>query len=143
MEPVTLAAAAVGTLVPYLGQLAGGGLARLGEAAAEGVSQHIVEMYRAIRSRITGAPYEEAVLDNAEAQPDNEGRRAALQNVLAELLSADPDFAARLDNSSSSTEPRRATYPSRRFRCRGRQRHPPVGTYVAGRDLQIGDVSQS
>ncbi|MGH3243298.1 MAG: hypothetical protein ACRDNL_23165 [Spirillospora sp.] len=142
MEPVTLAAAAVGALVPYLGQIAGGSLARLGEAASDGASQHIVELYRTIRARVTGTPYEEAVLDGAEAQPDNEGRRAALQNVLAELLEADPDFAARLEHlveQAGQVEVRQVQVTDSGA-VAANDLHQS-GTYVAGRDLHIGDMS--
>ncbi|MFC4054088.1 hypothetical protein ACFOY4_30720 [Actinomadura syzygii] len=142
MEPVTLAAAAVGALVPYLGQMAGGGLARLGEAASDSASQHIVELYRAIRSRVTGAPYEEAVLDGAEAQPDSEGRRTALQNALAELLASDPDFAAHLEQLLEQVD--QAEIRQLQITDSGAVAANDLhqsGTYVAGRDLHIGDTA--
>ncbi|MEU9023624.1 hypothetical protein [Actinomadura sp. NPDC048394] len=141
MEPVTLAAAAVGALVPYLGQIAGGGLARLGEAASDGASQRIAELYKAIRGRIAGAHYEEAVLDGAEAQPDNEGRRTALQNVIAELIEADPDFATRLERLVEELKAVDARHlqVADSGAVAGGDFHQS-GTYVAGRDLRIGDV---
>ncbi|HEU5027148.1 MAG TPA: hypothetical protein VFV01_19680 [Spirillospora sp.] len=141
MEPVTLAAAAVGALVPYLGQMAEGGLARLGEAASDGVSQRIAELYRTIRGRIAGARYEETILEGAEAQPENEGRRAALQNVLTELIDADPEFATRLERLVEELKAVEARHlqVADSGAVAGNDLHQ-TGTYVAGRDLRIGDV---
>ncbi|MDX6740847.1 hypothetical protein [Actinocorallia sp. A-T 12471] len=138
MEPVTLAAAAVGILAPYLGQIAGGGLARIGETATDRASQRVTDLYRAIRARVTGQPYEEAILDGAEAQPDSEARRTTLQNALAELLAADPDFAATLTplvNAAKAEGPRHVQ-ASQSGAVAGGDVHQS-GTYVAGRDLHI------
>ncbi|GAB3670668.1 hypothetical protein GCM10027589_39250 [Actinocorallia lasiicapitis] len=134
MEPITLAAAAVTALAPYLGQIAGGSLARIGEAASDGAAQRVTELYRTIRGRVTGHPYEEATLDRAEAEPDSESRLAALRGVLTELLESDPAFAREL--APLITHHLQVADSGA---VAGNDFHQ-TGTYVAGRDLHIGDV---
>ncbi|WP_433330200.1 hypothetical protein [Spirillospora sp. CA-294931] len=138
MEPITLAAATIGVLVPYLGQIAGGGLARIGETATDSASQRVTELYRAIRTRVTGASYEEAILDGAEEQPENEARRAALQNVLAELIQNDPDFAETLSELVKGTTEIRPIQVTDSGAVAANDFHQS-GTYVAGRDLNLGN----
>ena len=141
MDPITLAAATVGVLAPYLGQIAGGGLARIGEVVTDGAGHRVAELYRAVRDRVTGSTYEEAVLDGAEAQPENEGRVSALQNVLAELIESDADFAASLESlvqQAQEAGARRLQVTDSGAVAGGDVNQ--AGTYVAGRDMHIGDA---
>jgi hypothetical protein len=101
----------------------------------------VAELYRALRARITGAPYEEAILNGAETQPENEGRLAALCSALADLLEADPGFAEHIQGLVERAEPAdvRHIQVADSGAVAGNDIHQR-GEYVAGRDLHIGDV---
>jgi phage shock protein A len=91
MDPITLSAAAVAALSPYLAK-AGEKLAEsAGEAAWKGASR----LYDALKRRVKGTAAE-APLADLEAEPDESDNQADLRKALRRLLADDPTFAAEL-----------------------------------------------
>jgi hypothetical protein len=140
LEPVSLAAAVVSMLVPLLQRLRGHD--EEGGPDVLGIAGPIVErLYEAVKARLAAESYAGHQLDGVEERPDSEARRQALIAALAEELEADPDFAADLDGLVGEARAAGAvqvvSHDSGATAGRDVQQH---GTYVAGRDLTIGDT---
>ena len=96
MDPMTLAAAAVTIAAPYFGEAGKAAAKKAGEAAVAQVEA----LVGAIRQKF-GAnkdDYAEQTLARLEQQPEAEGRRRALTDLVAEKAEADPAFAQELTN---------------------------------------------
>jgi hypothetical protein len=89
MDIQALAVAATALLGPYL--------AKAGEAFAEKAGEKLGEkagtLYQAIKGKFKGDAYAEQTLARAEERPEAKGRQATLQEVLAEKMEEDADFA--------------------------------------------------
>lgn len=139
MDPVTLAAAAVGVLGPFLAKLGESGLTKAGEDLADAAGERLGALYTAIKSRFSGEAYQEAVLKGAEDKPDSPTRLGALEGVLAETLEADPDFAATVTRLLA--EAQAAGVQAIQVSDSGAVAGGNIamhGRYVSGRDLTIG-----
>lgn len=88
VEPVTLAAAAVGFVAPYLAELG----EDAAKAAAAGVGKSAWDW---IKGRLTSAAGKEAVAD-LESAPGEALNRRSLEVALAKYLTAEPASAADL-----------------------------------------------
>jgi hypothetical protein len=93
MDPTQLASMAVSLVAPYLTEAGKAAANKAGEAAG----QQVEAILAAIRRRFQGDgdSYAQQTLERLEQQPDAEGRRRALGDVLAEKA-ADPAFAQEL-----------------------------------------------
>jgi hypothetical protein len=97
MEPLSLAAAAVALLAPYL-QQAGGVLAdRAGEAIANAALPKVKELYERVRAKLRPGSYQGALLDGVQEAPGDTGRQEILKAELAKVISQDRQFAAELE----------------------------------------------
>lgn len=96
MEPVTLAAAAVALLGPYLG--------KLGENAGDATSGAARRLYEALKARFRDDAYAEPILEGAVQRPDSKARLAALEGVIAEVAEEDPAFAAEIGGHVGSVQ---------------------------------------
>jgi hypothetical protein len=96
MDPLSLATAAVSLIVPVLGRAAGHIANRVGDDLGEAVTARLERLYEAIKARLAPGSYADGALQRLEEQPDNERRKAALQDGLTELIEADPAFGKEL-----------------------------------------------
>jgi len=137
MDPMTLAATVVAALAPFLGKFTDGALTRAGEAAADTAGAKIGALYRAVRKRMTGDGYHQAILQGAEDKPDNPARLDALTGTIGSILQEDPEFAVTLTELLEQVTGSQDFQVSESGIVAGRDVHQ-TGTYVAGRDLTIG-----
>lgn len=91
MDPVTISAAVVAAVSPYLGKVADKFAEKAGEAAFKGVGA----LYETLKKRVQGTPAEEALhdLERSPGDPDNQGD---LRKSLRKLLEAQPGLADEL-----------------------------------------------
>jgi hypothetical protein len=89
MDVQVLATAAVALLSPYL--------VKAGEAFAKQAGEKLADkaeaLYQAVKDKFKGDAYAEQTLARVEETPEATGRQAVLQEVLAEKLEEDPEFA--------------------------------------------------
>lgn len=89
MDVQAITTAAVALLSSYLAQVGEAFVKKAGEKLAEKAGA----LYQAIKEKFKGDAYAEQTLVRAEEKPETEGRQIALQEVLAEKMESDPDFA--------------------------------------------------
>ena len=94
MDIAQIAPAAAALLGPYLAKAGEAAAKKIGEAAWEKTGA----LYQAIRRRFEADKDEKAqeTLQRLEEQPLDEGRQAALADILTEKAQADPTFAQEL-----------------------------------------------
>ena len=88
MDPLTLASVAA----PFLAK----GAEAFSKSAGEKLGAKVGELCQTVIDRFRGDSDAEGTLALAQKKPDSKGQQNALQEVLAEKLQADPDFAARV-----------------------------------------------
>ena len=88
MDPLTLAAIAA----PFVAK----GAEAFSNAAGEKLGAKVEELCQAVINKFKGDSDAEETLALAQKKPDSKGRQSALEEVLAEKLEADPDFAAKV-----------------------------------------------
>jgi hypothetical protein len=104
MDPLSLAAAAVALLAPYL-QQAGGVLAdRAGEAIADASLAKVRALYEQVRAKLRPGSYQGALLDGVQEAPEDVGRQEILKAELAKVISQDQTFAAELERLVNEAE---------------------------------------
>jgi hypothetical protein len=143
MDPVTLAAAAVGLLGPFLRSIGD----KTAEKTAEEVSQTLSEravpavkrLFKALKEKLRPGSYAGNQLEGVEEKPDSDTRRQALTDALAEELEADPAFAAEVEGLVNEAEAAGGVQVTATDAgvVAGGDVHQS-GTYVAGRDMTIG-----
>lgn len=80
----------IGTIASAAAQiLINKGMEKLLDKAPKGID----ELYQKIKARISGDSKAEQALNRAEQMPESRERQAALENVIAEKMNEDPDFA--------------------------------------------------
>jgi hypothetical protein len=92
MDPVTMAAATVAALSPYLVEAAKGAATKAGEAAYRGGAR----LFRFLRGKLQGAD-EQKALTRLEQEPEDADSQAALRIVLKESLRRDVGFRDELE----------------------------------------------
>jgi hypothetical protein len=99
MDPVTLAGAAVGLMVPYIKQLTGRFSETAGEKLAETAIAPLARLLSGVRTRFENNrdSYAKTQLEAVSARPENTGRQEGLRTALIEVLQEDQDFAAQLE----------------------------------------------
>jgi hypothetical protein len=93
VDPVTLATAVVGLMLPVLKRVGEGVADAAGEAALPAAKR----LYTALKERLGAGSYQHSQLKAVEERPDSEGRRQALQTALVELFEENPDVAQELE----------------------------------------------
>jgi hypothetical protein len=139
MDPLSLAAAAVGLLVPYFRQAAGKIAERAGERLADSTLAGLRSLYERVRAGLVPGSYRGGLLEGVQAEPDDPGLQEVLKLELAKLIAADPQFAEELERLVAHAEQagavRITASDSGMVAGRDVQQH---GRYVAGRDMAIG-----
>lgn len=88
MDPLTLASVAA----PFLAK----GAEAFSKSAGEKLGAKVVELCQAVIDKFRGDSDAEETLALARKRPDSKGQESALEEVLAEKLKADPDFAEKV-----------------------------------------------
>jgi hypothetical protein len=139
VDPLSLAAAAVGLLVPLFKPTADKLAERAGDAIADTALPKVKALYNRVRAKLAPGSYQGVLLDGVQAEPDDAGRQEILKAELAKLIAQDKEFAADLERLVEEAE--RAggvqitatdagVVTGRDANLRGR--------YVSGRDMSIG-----
>ncbi|MDQ4069098.1 MAG: hypothetical protein M3203_06465 [Actinomycetota bacterium] len=139
MDPVSLAAAAVGLLAPFL--------QRIGEKTAEEVSETLSEetvpalkrLFNALKDRLRPGSYAGNQLEGVEERPDSGPRQQALRDALVEQFEADPAFAAEVESlvkEAQATAGVQVITATDAGAIAGRDVRQQ-GHYVSGRDITI------
>lgn len=139
MDPVTLAAAAVALLGPFLRQVGEQTADSVSHAVSDAAVPAIKRLYRALRARLRPGTYAGGQLDGVEERPDSESRQQALQAALAEELEADPAFAREVEALVAEAQAAGGVEITAEGSgaVAGRDVHQH-GRYVAGRDMHVG-----
>jgi hypothetical protein len=141
-DPTVLAPQALPLLVTYLHHLGG----RLADRVARDLDDLVVgkltALYERVKAKVTGDSFAGQALERLEQEPENPRRQLAFEDALAEVVQGDPSFAAALAGLLQDT--RRAAGPTlaRIEESGATSIHGDLtldGTYVAGRDLHIGE----
>jgi hypothetical protein len=88
MDPMSLAALAAPIVIK--------GAEAFSNAAGEKLGGKVGDMCQAVINKFKGDSDAEETLALAQKKPESKGRRGALEEVLAEKMEADPDFAEKL-----------------------------------------------
>ena len=104
MEPLSLAAAAVALLVPYLQQASGVLAYRTGEAVADAALPKVKALYERVRSKLSPGSYQGALLDGLQEAPEDVGRQEIFKAELAKAISQDSEFTAELERLVSEAQ---------------------------------------
>jgi hypothetical protein len=88
MDPLTLAAIAA----PFVAK----GAETFSKSAGDKLGAKVGELCQAVINKFKSDSDAEETLALAQKKPDSKGRQSALEEVLAEKLEADPDFAEKL-----------------------------------------------
>ena len=129
----TIAAGAIAVLAPYLAEAGKGFAKKSGESLAEKAES----LYGTIKAKFSGDNDATQALALVEAKPQSKGRLMALEEVLAERMDGDSDFAAAI--SRLVEEAKKAD--SRKVLVFG-ERNIAVGGNVNGSTLITGDSNQ-
>lgn len=86
MDPLSLAAIAA----PFVAK----GAEAFSKSAGDKLGGKVGELCQAVVNKFKGDSDAEETLALAQKKPDSKGRQSALEEVLAEKLEADPDFAS-------------------------------------------------
>ena len=140
MDPVALASAAASLIAAFLG--------RVGEQAADRAAGELGEaavgrlrgLYEAVKRRLAPGTFAQGALERLEQQPENDRRRAALEDALVELAEVDQGFREELsglvEEVKTAGGDRIEISESGAVAIHGDVRMR--GTYVAGRDMRFG-----
>jgi hypothetical protein len=142
MEPTMLAASAVSLLVPYLARIGGQVADRIGGDLGQAVVDQLCQLYERIRTKVVGDRFAEPALERFAQRPTNKVQRSSFAFELSELLERDPSFAAELATLVSKAKQTAGPTLTQVTDAGALAIHGDLhmeGTYVAGRDMFIGD----
>ncbi len=88
MDPLTLAALAA----PFLAK----GAEAFSKSAGDKLGEKVGELCKVVIDKFRDDSDAEGTLALAQKRPDSKGRQSALEEILAEKLKADPDFASKV-----------------------------------------------
>jgi hypothetical protein len=142
MDPVSLATSAAALLATYLGRAADRAASDLADTLGEAAVTKLGQLYRWLRTKVTGKPAVEEALQRLEEEPQDDERQIVLRVTLTDLIRSESEsgFAETLERLVA--EAQQAGGPAltqivdagivagRDVHLRGRN--------VAGRDLTIG-----
>jgi hypothetical protein len=121
MDPLTLAAIAA----PFVAK----GAETFSKSAGDKLGAKVGELCQAVINKFKSDSDAEETLALAQKKPDSKGRQSALEEVLAEKLEADPDFADELQKLVDEVQKGAATKTA--FDQRGQTVHG-AQTNIAG-----------
>jgi hypothetical protein len=136
VEPVTTITA-ISLLIAYLKGAAEQAGKQTVDTAEDGARTALKRVYDVVRQRLSRDDYAQQTLARLEAQPGDERRARALDDVLAETTEADPEFAAALTEAVTAATSAGVQVDSSGAIAIGGSviQH---GHNVAGRDLNVG-----
>jgi hypothetical protein len=139
MDPVTLAAAAVGLLAPFLRSIGDTVAGEASETLSDAAVPVVKRLFKALKERLVPGSYSGNQLDGVEEKPDSATRRQALRDALAEEIAADPAFAAEVEALVTEADAAGGVQVTATDAgvVAGGDVHQR-GRYVAGRDMTIG-----
>lgn len=88
MDPLTLAAIAAPSLAK--------GAEAFSKSAGDKLGEKVGELCQAVIDKFRGDSDADGTLALAQKRPDSKGQQSALEEILAEKLKADPDFAVKV-----------------------------------------------
>jgi hypothetical protein len=132
VDPITLTAAALGLLTPYLAKTGEGFATRAGAILADKAAA----LYQALKDKFKDDPYAEQTLARVEEKPESEERQAALKGVLAEKIEDDPDFAGTVRRLVEEAE---AAKPGSVTQNVSGDRNVVAGRDITGSNISTGD----
>jgi hypothetical protein len=140
MEPISVAAAVVALLVPYLRHMGDRAADNMGDALGEAAMVKLAGLYRQVKARMASQPVAARALEDLEQRPSDDHCRVVFQGALADLMRSEPAFARALrrlvDDSARVGSPALARIAdSGAVTLRGDI--TIRGQNVAGRDLTI------
>jgi hypothetical protein len=92
MDPVTIAAATVAALSPYLAKAG----EKIAGAAGDAAWKQAGSLYERLKQKFVGKPAAQAALDDLEQAPADADTQAALRKELKKLLAEDGDLLREL-----------------------------------------------
>jgi hypothetical protein len=92
MDPVSIAAAVVTAVGPYLAKAAG----KFAESAGEAALEQGGKLFEKLKARFAATPAESKQLQDLREDPDDPLNRAAVQKLLRDALKEDPAFLAEI-----------------------------------------------
>ena len=102
MDPVTIAAAAVAALSPYLAKAG----EKIADAAGEAAWKKVGDLYDSLKHKFAGKPAAQGALEDLVKDPTDADTQAALRKELKKLLAEDGDMlnelSAMLDQAKLS-----------------------------------------
>jgi hypothetical protein len=140
MEPISLAASAAALLVTYLRHVGDQAADTLGDRLGEAAWTKLARLHERVRARVAGDRFAERALQRLEQQPSNDRRRVVFEDLLADLLESEPEFAMalrRLVDDARQAGGSAITQIADSGVVAGGDVHLQ-GTNVAGRDLTMG-----
>ncbi len=91
IDPV-IASTAVSLLSPFLIKAG----EKFAEKAVDGLAEKTGGIYQLLKEKLSGDEYAGLTLLRLEEDPDSEGRKSALENVIKEKMEEDGEFASQL-----------------------------------------------
>jgi hypothetical protein len=140
VDPLSLAAAAVGLLIPFFKPATDKVAERAGETIADAAIPRVKALFERVRARLAAAGgYQGALLEGVRQEPDDPGRQEVLKAELAKIIVQDQQFASELARLVSEIEQAVGVQVTATDAgvVAGRDVHQH-GQYVAGRDMTIG-----
>jgi hypothetical protein len=92
MDPVSIAAAVVAAVTPYLAKAAG----KFAESAGSAAFEQGGKLFEKLKARFAAAPAETKQLQDLQADPADTLNQAAVQKLLRDALKNDPAFMAEI-----------------------------------------------
>jgi hypothetical protein len=128
MDPVTLSAAVVAALTPYLAKAG----EKFAEAAGGAAFKGLSTLYDAVKQRVHGTPAAESLAD-LERSPQDPDNQADLRKSLRRLLEADPELLKQLSGLLPAAEAGGSSFST--------SVAGDVKNLVEGHTLHIGSIS--
>jgi hypothetical protein len=138
VDPVSLAAAAVPIVLAWLRKVGGGVVDDVVESTSAATAAKLKQIFQAIKDRFAGDAFAEQALDRVGEDTESAPRQRTLEDVLAERLEKDPDFARVLEGLIGELSPAdRASVVAINTGIVAAGDVTQSGHNVAGRDLTI------
>jgi hypothetical protein len=140
VDPVSLAAAAVPIMLAWLRKATGPVVDDIVDSTSAAAAAKLKQIYQAIKDRFAGDTFAEQALDRVGEDTESAPRQRTLEDVLAERLEKDPDFAHVLEGLIGELSPaEQASIVAINTGIAAGGDVTQSGHNVAGRDLTINE----
>jgi hypothetical protein len=141
MDPVAIATAAVSLIAGFLGRVGDQAADQAADELGQAAVGKLRRLYEVVKRRVAPDSFAQGALERLEQQPENGRRQGALEDAIAEMAEADQAFrdelSRLLEEVQAAAGDRIQISESGAVAIHGDVRMR--GTYVAGRDMTIGD----